>query len=133
MPDAAAALGEAPRRVFLTVGRLEIGAFCAAPQHRYLVRSIEPIGDALKAASVAVIAARGPFEEDAERALMRAHGIEILVTKNAGGEATYAKLAAARALGLPAIVVRQPEKPAVATTADVEAALRWLDVHARAP
>ena len=46
------ALGEAPRRVFLTVGRLELASFAAAPQHTYLVRTIEPIGDALPVPNV---------------------------------------------------------------------------------
>ena len=42
--DSVAALGEAPRRVFVTVGRLELAAFAAAPQHDYVVRTIEPRG-----------------------------------------------------------------------------------------
>src|SRR5207244_12281991 len=45
VPDAAAAvqaLGEAPRRVFLALGKSEIRTFAQAPQHRYLVRSVEP-------------------------------------------------------------------------------------------
>ncbi len=45
MPDlatAAAALGTTPLRVFLTTGRLGLAAFRAAPQHEYLVRTIDP-------------------------------------------------------------------------------------------
>jgi precorrin-6A/cobalt-precorrin-6A reductase len=37
------ALGEAPRRVFVTLGKTEIGTFARAPQHHYLVRSVEPV------------------------------------------------------------------------------------------
>ena len=126
MADAAPALGPAPRRVFLTVGRLELGPFAAAPQHAYLVRSIEPIGDALPAPHVQQLRARGPFEEAAEQALLEREHIEILVTKNSGGAATYAKIAAARALGLPVVVVARPQKPAVAEVATVSAALDWI-------
>ncbi|WP_414647120.1 precorrin-6A/cobalt-precorrin-6A reductase, partial [Delftia acidovorans] len=43
---------------------------------------------------------RGPFSADDDEALLRTHGIEWLVAKNAGGEATRGKLDAARALGL---------------------------------
>ncbi len=52
----------------------------------------------------------------------------IVVSKNSGGEATKAKLEAARALGLPVIMVRRPELPeAPESVASVEEALAWLD------
>ncbi|KMO19360.1 cobalt-precorrin-6A reductase [Methylobacterium platani] len=127
--EAVAALGAAPRRVFLTVGRLELAAFAAAPQHRYLVRTIEPVGDALPGLDVTAIEARGPFGADDEEALMRRHGVAILATKNSGGRATYGKIAAARRLRLPVVIVRQPVLPEVARVADAGAALAWLDAH----
>ena len=40
---AVAALGASPRRVFLAIGRQEVGAFAAAPQHDYLIRSVDPV------------------------------------------------------------------------------------------
>src|SRR5262249_58386665 len=43
--DAAAAvqaLGEAPRRVFLALGKGKIRTFARTPQHHYLVRSLDP-------------------------------------------------------------------------------------------
>ncbi|ACL57137.1 cobalt-precorrin-6A reductase [Methylobacterium nodulans] len=123
------ALGVAPRRVFLTVGRLELAAFAAAPQHAYLVRTIEPVGEALPVPDLVAIAARGPFSEADELALMRDHRIEVLVTKNSGGSATYGKIAAARALALPVVIVRQPAPPAVEQVGTLEAALAWLEAH----
>ena len=61
-------------------------------------------------------------------ALLEQHRIEIVVSKNSGGEATKAKLEAARALGLPVIMVRRPELPeAPESVASVEEALAWLD------
>jgi precorrin-6A/cobalt-precorrin-6A reductase len=118
--------------VFLTVGRLELAPFATAPQHSYLVRSIEPIGDALPLPRVTELRARGPFDEAAERALLEREHIEAVVTKNSGGSATYAKIAAARALGLPVIVVARPKKPAVAEVANVAAALAWIAGQQRA-
>jgi len=125
MREAARALGSAPQRVFLAVGRQEVGAFRAAPQHRYLVRSIEPVpaGDLPPAATA--ILARGPFPEADERALLAAHEIEAVVAKNSGGEATYGKIAAARALGLPVVMLDRPARPDAVHT--VEAALARLD------
>ncbi len=127
--EAVPALGETPRRVFLTVGRLELAAFAAAPRHRYLVRTIEPVGDALPGLDVTAIEARGPFGAAEEEDLMRRHGVERLVTKNSGGPATYGKIAAARALGVPVVIVRQPRLPEVAQVGGAGDALAWLDSH----
>ncbi|MBA4268725.1 MAG: cobalt-precorrin-6A reductase [Methylobacterium sp.] len=126
MEAAAAALGEAPRRVFLTIGRLDLPVFAEAPQHHYLVRAIEPIGDRLPVPHVEVIQQRGPFRAEDEEALMRERRIELLVSKNSGGDATAGKLVAARRLGLPVIMIARPPKPDVETVAHVDQVLPWL-------
>ncbi|MBB4039559.1 precorrin-6A/cobalt-precorrin-6A reductase [Microvirga flocculans] len=135
MEQAVQALGEAPARVFLTVGRLELPPFARAPQHTYLVRTIEPIGDALPVPNVIAIQDRAPFDEAAERALMERARVEVVVTKNSGGAATYPKIAAARTLRLPVVVVARPDKPrGVEEAATAEAAFAWLErLHARTP
>lgn len=126
MARAVEALGPVPRTVFLTVGRQEIATFAAAPQHAYVVRTIEPVGDTLPVPRLRTIAARGPFDEEAEVALMQEAGIEVVVSKNAGGAATYAKILAARRLGLPVVMVRRPDKPQVPSAPDAEEAMAWL-------
>ena len=126
MADAVAALGPVPRRVFLTVGRLELPEFADAPQHRYLVRVIEPIGDRLPLHDVTVVQQRGPFHADDEADLMVREGVEILVSKNSGGDATVGKLVAARRLGLPVIMVERPPKPDVESVAHIDQVLPWL-------
>ena len=128
MAAAALALGETPRRAFLTIGRLNLAAFTAAPQHHYLVRSIDPVADPEGLPDVALIEARPPFDAEAEARLMRERRIDVLVTKNSGGTAAHAKLDAARALGLPVILVRRP--PSDGATHDVAGALRAIDAHA---
>ncbi|MGO4525098.1 cobalt-precorrin-6A reductase [Microvirga sp. 2MCAF35] len=135
MQAAVQALGESPRRVFLTVGRLELAPFAAAPQHTYLVRTIEPIGDALPVAGVIAVQDRAPFHEDAERVLMERERVDVVVTKNSGGSATYPKIAAARSLGLSVVMVARPDKPqGVDEVASADAALDWLEnLHGRAP
>ncbi len=100
MAAAAQALGPAPRRVLLTIGQQDLAPFAAAPWHSYVVRSVDAPAPASLPPGAAVITARGPFTEPGERALLAERKIEVLVTKNSGGSATAAKLAAARALGL---------------------------------
>ena len=129
VPDieaAVEALGREPRRVFLTIGRLELPAFADAPQHRYLVRAIEPIGDRLPVPHADIILARGPFKSEDEEALMRREGVEVLVSKNSGGPATVGKLVAARRLALPVVMVERPPKPDVETVDHIDQVLPWL-------
>ncbi|MFY9658651.1 MAG: cobalt-precorrin-6A reductase [Methylocystis sp.] len=120
---AVAVLGPWPSRIFLTVGRLSVPAFRAAPQHHYLVRSIEPPQPEELPPSVELILARGPFSCDDEMRLMREQNIDRLVTKNSGGPLTYAKIEAARALSLETIVVQPPNGDTQSRLADFEAAL----------
>ena len=105
---AAAELGARPLRAFLTVGRLQLAAFRAAPQHHYLVRSIEPVSEDHGLVDADFVTARGPFSIEDEVGLMRRHHIDVLVTKNSGGTASVAKLDAARRLALPVVLVRPP-------------------------
>jgi precorrin-6A/cobalt-precorrin-6A reductase len=126
---AAAAIGQDPRRVFLTTGRMELAPFRQAPQHFYIVRSVEAPSPQELPPRAELITARGPFNVADERALIEVHRIELIVTKNSGGAGAAAKLDAARAFSLPVIMVERPalpEAPSVETVAD---ALVWLERH----
>jgi precorrin-6A/cobalt-precorrin-6A reductase len=127
MADAVQALGPTSRRVFLALGRKEIAPFEAAPQHHYLVRSVDPVEPPLNVPDAVYFNARGPFVEYDERLLLAEHGIDIIVAKNSGGSATYGKIAAARALALPVIMLRRPALPEVAAAATVDEVVDWLD------
>jgi precorrin-6A/cobalt-precorrin-6A reductase len=131
--EAAGALGTEPRRVFLAVGRQEITPFTAAPQHRYLIRSVDPVDPPLEVPHARYILERGPFGEDRERELLREHEIDIIVAKNSGGVATYAKIIAARTLGLPVILLRRPPPLDLPRVATVDEAMAWLDHVLKAP
>jgi precorrin-6A/cobalt-precorrin-6A reductase len=133
MADAVAALGEAPRRVFLTQGRLQLAAFGAAPQHFYLVRAIDEPDELRLLPQHKFISARGPFTLEGERELMHGEGIEILVSKNSGGGATAAKLAAARELNIPVILVARPEAEGAEEAARLDDVLDWIEAHRPAP
>jgi precorrin-6A/cobalt-precorrin-6A reductase len=125
--EAVRALGEAPRHVFLALGRNEIGAFAQAPQHFYLVRSVDPVEPPLAVPRAFYVTGRGPFTEEDDSALMIEHAIDAIVAKNSGGAATYGKIAAARALSLPVILLRRPEMPQVPAVEAIDDAVAWLD------
>lgn len=132
MGAAVDALGAAPRRVFLALGRKEVAPFERAPQHHYVIRSVDPIEPKLAVPHADYILARGPFSEASDRALLIDRRIDIVVSKNSGGTATYGKIAAARALGIPVVMLRRPLLPDVPIVDTVEAALALID-HAPAP
>jgi len=94
---AASALGKTPRRVFVALGRNEIAPLREAPQHHYLIRSVDPVDPPLSLPRATYVTGRGPFSESADRALMTAHRTDAVIAKNSGGAATYGKIAAARA------------------------------------
>jgi len=125
--DAVRALGPTPRRVFVALGRNELAPFTQAPQHHYLIRSVDPVDPPLPLPHAVYVTGRGPFAEADERALMRAHGIEAVIAKNSGGSATYGKIAAARALGIEVIMLRRPPLPEAPSAETVEDVIAWLD------
>ncbi len=120
-------LGNRPRRAFLALGRQELGPFEDAPQHAYLIRSVDPVEPPLAVPRARYVLGRGPFREEDDRALFETHGIDAIVAKNSGGEATYGKIAAARALGIEVFLIGRPTLPPAETAADVAAALAWID------
>ena len=123
---AADAMAEHGGRIFVTVGRGEIGPFEGRPDLWLLVRLMEMGGNPPAIANGEIIASRGPFRVDDETRLMTGHRIDCLATKNSGGEATYAKIAASRALGLPVIMVRRPPVADAESVDTVEGAIDWL-------
>lgn len=120
------ALGRAPRRVFLAVGRQELSPFCNAPQHHYFIRSVDPVDPPLDVPHASYILARGPFTEVADQALLASNTINAIVAKNSGGTATYSKIAAARALGIPVFMFKRPPAPDCPAVATVAEAVEWL-------
>jgi precorrin-6A/cobalt-precorrin-6A reductase len=64
---------------------------------------------------------------------MRAHGTRLLVSKNSGGTAAAGKLAAARRLALPVLMVDRPPIPDRLVLDEVEAVLAWLNAHRSSP
>jgi precorrin-6A/cobalt-precorrin-6A reductase len=124
---AAAAVRSWPgESVFLTTGRRDLDAFAPDDRHRFLVRTVDP-PDGPVPPRMTLVLDRGPYTAQGESALMRDHGVGLLVTKNSGGPMTAAKLQAAEDLGVQVFMVQRPPLPpgslAVATVAE---AVRWV-------
>ena len=126
---AARSIPESVNRVFITSGRQQLEPFLQrshiSPHIWYLMRSIDP--PELELPNSKVLLDRGPFSLEQERQLLRDYRIQAIVSKNSGGNATYAKIVAARELGIPIIMVQRPAMPEGEKVTSIEAAIAWLN------
>ena len=129
VPSTAAAAGVVPslgKRAFCTIGRQGVDAFAHVDDVWFLIRCIDPPEGALPPKSE-VLLERGPFTIEHELHLVRQHRLDVLITKNSGGDQTAAKLEAARTVGIPVVMIDRPELPhGVEVVESERAAAEWL-------
>jgi precorrin-6A/cobalt-precorrin-6A reductase len=117
------------QRIFLTIGRQELSNFVPIDKTTdlwFLMRMIDPPLPNALVPPGQLLLERGPFSLIQERSLLQQYKIGAIVSKNSGGDATYAKVAAARELGIPVVMVQRPALPPGEKVTDVESALLWL-------
>lgn len=121
-------LGLAEARLFLAIGRQEAEEAVRWPCAHLVIRSIEPLKPkSPPPPGTTIRTVEGfPGSEEDEAAMFRRERIDALITKNSGGEAGYGKLLAARALGLPVLIIDRPPEPAGTIVRSVEDALTWI-------
>ena len=126
--DIAAAVSALPSnaKAFVTVGRQEVAAFFMRKDILIVARMIEE-PDAAVPDNAKILLARPPFSFAQEKALMRDHRITMLVAKNSGGDATYAKIEAARALKLPVIMIERPSKTSLTRAMSVDEMIELIE------
>ncbi len=129
MAGAVVALEGAPQRVMLALGRLHMNDFAAQPQHHYILRLVDAPEVVPDLANHTVVVARGPFDVAGDTALFKEQAVDVVVCKNAGGTGASAKLDAARALGLPVIMIDRPKLPNRKEFATPAAVLEWVAAH----
>lgn len=123
---AVAALTGPPHRVMLAIGRMHIDAFAAQPIHHYLLRLIDPPQNPVPLPHHDIVIDRGPFGFESDLALMKDRAITLVVSKNSGGDGAYGKIAAARALGCPVIMIQRPPQPNTRRLSAVDEVMAWL-------
>lgn len=117
------------RRVFLCLGEADRVPFSDDERRWYLIRTNQRDSASLPP-NYALTAKDGPFLVEQEINLMRHHKIDVLVTRNAGGKGAVPKVSAARAIGLPVVMLGRPEAPGP-EVAKIGKALSWLGSLAR--
>lgn len=113
-------------RIFLTTGRSGVAAFTTSDAW-FLIRAVTPPDDASMPRYHQLLLSRGPYRYDDELQILTQHRIDVVVTKNSGGEMTLGKVEAAAALDIPVVMVARPPLPeGVRTAGTVEAAAQWV-------
>ena len=124
---AARVASELGRRIFVTVGRQELAPFAEIRDRFLLVRAIDAPDARVLPPHAEVVLARGPFTYADELALCTRYGIDCIVAKNSGGNATAAKLDVARTLGIPVVMIARPASDRdVLRVPDVASVMAWL-------
>lgn len=123
--DAVEGLG---RRALLALGRQEVAAFAGIASTWFLIRTVGRPEPPLPP-RCELLLDRGPFTASGELALFEEHAIDVVITRDSGGDHTAAKLDAARDRGVPVVVVRRPPAPDTTAVATVAEATTWACVH----
>jgi precorrin-6A/cobalt-precorrin-6A reductase len=126
-PDAAAVAAAVPdgARILLTIGSRGVEDYFLRPHLGGVARMIEP--PAVPApSSWKVLLARPPFRLEDELGLLEREAIDIIVSKNSGGEDMRAKLHAARARYIPVYMIERPHKPDITVKSTPEDTLAHL-------
>ena len=131
VPDikaAAAVLDCNPKRVMLAIGRTHLDNFSKNPQHFYLVRLVDRTKELPAFPKQVIEVSRGPFTTDHDKSLLSKHEIDLIVAKNAGGNAAYAKIEAARQLDIKVIMIERPFIADRLTFYNPEEVVQWISV-----
>jgi precorrin-6A/cobalt-precorrin-6A reductase len=121
---AAEILPDLAQRIFLTIGRQELSTFAHLQKNWFLMRMIDPPDPPIPRGEI--LLKKGPFSLEDEQDLLRKFNIKAIVSKNSGGDATYAKIIAARELNIPVVMIQRSPLPDAETVQTVEQALQWL-------
>ena len=111
-------------RPLLALGRQHLAPFASRPDLSAVLRMVDTPDSLPFPAEVIVGKPSADWQEEAE--MLARLGITHVVCRNSGGAASYAKVEAARNLGLPVVMIRRAAAPASPVAASVDDVMAWL-------
>lgn len=121
----AASILSSGAKVFITTGRKDLQPFFDRTDLSGVIRTVEPPAETLPPHWCAILD-RPPHKLKNELTLFQHETFTHIISKNAGGSATRAKVDAARKLGLVVVMVQRPFKPACETFTEVQSLTKRL-------
>ncbi len=114
--------------LFVATGRQTLDRYANLTHCTLIFRQIDPPDAPFPWPNGRYQIGRPPFSVADEVALFGELGVDWLVTKNAGAPMAASKLAAARELGIPVLMIRRPVQPDAPRVETVDQALAWAGI-----
>lgn len=112
--------------VFLALGAQGSRPFAALTGVRFVIRTADPVAEHDRWPNGLYLTGLPNHDSETEADIFRAHHVSLIVARNSGGDRGYAKIVAARSLGLPVVMILPPEEPECQSVASVQGAINWL-------
>ena len=113
--------------VFIATGRIGLEKFSKLTSSKFFIRRLGKVKMQCPLDNGKFIYGNPPFSLKDEISLFRSLKIDILVIKNVGGEGSFAKVEAARAMNISVIMIERPQKPCANGIDIIPGIFKWMD------
>ena len=113
--------------VFIATGRSGLEKFSKLTSSKFFIRRLGKAKLQCPLGNGKFIYGNPPFSLKDEISLFRSLKIDILVIKNVGGEGSFAKVEAARAMNISVIMIERPQEPWVNVITTSPGIFKWMD------
>ena len=113
--------------VFIATGRIGLEKFSKLTSSKFFIRRLGKVKMHCPLDNGKFIYGEPPFSLKDEISLFRSLKIDILVIKNVGGEGSFAKVEAARAMNISVIMIERPQKPCANGIDIIPGIFKWMD------
>ena len=113
--------------VFIATGRIGLEKFSKLTSSKFFIRRLGNVKMQCPLDNGKFIYGNPPFSLKDEISLFRSLKIDILVIKNVGGEGSFAKVEAARAMNISVIMIERPQKPCANGIDIIPGIFKWMD------
>ena len=113
--------------IFIATGSKNIDHFLKIKHAKILARMIKLPDNIRLLENINIILARGGFNLNDEIKLLVKYNIDVIITKNSGGDATIAKITAARKLKIAVIMIDRPDLVPIYRVDKLGDVITWLD------
>ena len=113
--------------VFIATGRIGLEKFSKLTSSKLFIRRLDNVKMHCPLDNGKFIYGDPPFSLKDEISLFRSLKINILVIKNVGGDGSFVKVEAARAINISVIMIERPQKPWVNGIDTIPGIFKWMD------
>ena len=113
--------------VFIATGRIGLEKFSKLTSSKFFIRRLGKVKLQCPLDNGKFIYGNPPFSLKDEISLFRSLKIDILVIKNVGGDGSFAKVEAARAMNISVIMIERPKESPINAITTIPEIFKWMD------